>query len=99
MSTNSELEAQTQCRMITEMKAEQYLKLRKALGSQEKVALLLGVDIRTVQRREAEDIPITPEAARAIMALYARQQVRNWLDSQEGSILPGQGEKLFVLLK
>jgi hypothetical protein len=89
----------TQCRMVFPMTASRYLKLRKALGSQENVAATLGVDIRTVQRREAENIPITPEAARAIMALYARQQVRNWLDAQEGAILPGQGEQLFVLLK
>ena len=81
------------------MTSSQYLKLRKRLGSQEKVATLLGVDIRTVQRREYGDIPITAEAARAITALHARQQVRNWLDAQEGAILPGQGEQLFVLLK
>jgi hypothetical protein len=81
------------------MTSATYIKLRKRLGSQENVAVLLGVDIRTVQRREAEHIPITAEAARSIMALYARQQVSNWLESQEGAILPGQGERILALLK
>ena len=53
------------------MTAAEYRKLRRALGSQQKVAAALGVDYTTVQRREYGHIPVTPESALAIRQLTA----------------------------
>ena len=39
----------------------EYQKVRESIGSQRDVSRKLGVDIRTVQRREAEEIIITSE--------------------------------------
>jgi hypothetical protein len=52
--------------------AERYQSLRKRVGSQQRVADLVGVDIRTIQRREVGRIPVTQEAARALYSLVAR---------------------------
>ena len=38
----------------------EYHKLREAIGSQAKVAGLLGINIRTLQRREAESLALRP---------------------------------------
>ena len=81
------------------MNATKYSKLRDRIGSQQQVADLLGVDIRTVQRRECGFIPVTPEAARSIMALRARQLAQYWLENQKGTILPNQINQILVLLK
>ena len=54
----------------------QYHKVRETLGSQRDVAKLLGVDIRTVQRREAGEIMITFEATRALFSLSALNYLR-----------------------
>jgi hypothetical protein len=42
---------------------------------------MLGVDIRTVQRREAGDIPITKEAERAIRALHVEERTPRLLET------------------
>jgi hypothetical protein len=49
----------------------EYQKVRETIGSQRDVAKLLGVDIRTIQRRECEEIAITSEATRALFSLSA----------------------------
>jgi hypothetical protein len=46
-----------------------YVTLRKMVGTQAHAASLLGVGIRTVQRRESGEIPITKEAGLAIRML------------------------------
>jgi hypothetical protein len=51
------------------MTADQYKAERQRRGTQQGVAALLGVDYRTIQRRESGDIEITREAALAIRAL------------------------------
>jgi hypothetical protein len=59
------------------VKSEQYHKLRLEIGSQSKVAELLGINIRTLQRREAGELPLNPEAQRSIRALAASRHVEN----------------------
>jgi hypothetical protein len=51
------------------MTAFEYRELRKSLGSQQKVAAELGVDYRTIQRREYGEIKIPREAEMALRAL------------------------------
>ena len=58
------------------MTSEQYKRERQQRGSQKGVALLLGVDWRTIQRREAGDIQITQEASMALMSLPVRTPQR-----------------------
>ncbi len=53
------------------MNRTDYAKVRETLGSQRDVAKMLGVDIRTVQRREVGDIIITNEAVQALLSLSA----------------------------
>lgn len=53
-----------------------YARVRESIGSQRDVAQRLGVDIRTVQRREAGEILITQECCRALCALSAIAAVR-----------------------
>lgn len=79
------------------MTAAQYNKLRKRIGSQQKVASLVGVDIRTVQRREAGSIPITAEASRAITSLAAREAAQRLLAS--GQVFKPEIEELLGLLR
>ena len=54
---------------MTTMTPQEYHQLRESLGSQREVSRRLGVDIRTVQRREAGEILITSEAIRSLNAL------------------------------
>lgn len=58
------------------MTPDQYKATRKERGTQKGVAALLGVDYRTIQRREAGDIPITEEARRAILSVPLRKKKR-----------------------
>lgn len=51
------------------MNAAEYKSARQQRGTQQGVALALGVDYRTVQRREAGDIPVSREAAVALLTL------------------------------
>lgn len=52
-----------------------YRKARQERGTQKGVALALGVDYRTVQRREAGEIEVTREAALALLALPKTKRV------------------------
>jgi DNA-binding transcriptional regulator YiaG len=54
--------------MVT-MTPQEYHQLRETLGSQKEVSQRLGVNIRTVQRRETGEILITEEAVRSLNAL------------------------------
>jgi DNA-binding transcriptional regulator YiaG len=54
--------------MVT-MTPQEYHQLRESLGSQKEVSQRLGVNIRTVQRRETGEILITEEAVRSLNAL------------------------------
>lgn len=51
------------------MTAARYKTLRLLLGTQSEVAAMLGLHRVTIAKREAETIPITTEAALAIVAL------------------------------
>lgn len=51
------------------MSGSQYRSERQRRGTQQKVAMLLGVDYRTIQRRESGEIAVTTEAALALRAL------------------------------
>ena len=55
----------------------EYEKVREGLGSQRDVAKMLGVDVRTVQRRETGQILITSEATRALFCLSALYQAKH----------------------
>jgi hypothetical protein len=46
-----------------------YTQLRQQVGTQAYVAKLLGVGVRTIQRRESGELPVTREAYLAIMVL------------------------------
>ena len=48
------------------MTPAEYRALRKTIASQKKVAAALGVDYRTIQRREVGEIKIPREAALAL---------------------------------
>jgi DNA-binding transcriptional regulator YdaS (Cro superfamily) len=56
------------------MTAADYKATRSRLGTQAKVAALLGVARGTVARRETGALPITTEAALALDALQARRE-------------------------
>ena len=58
------------------MTPDQYRTARQERGTQKCVALALGVDYRTVQRREAGEIEITREAAMALLALPKTKERR-----------------------
>lgn len=58
------------------MTAGEYRLARQERGTQQSVALLLGVDYRTVQRREAGEIEITREASLALLALPKTKERR-----------------------
>ncbi len=51
------------------MTRDQYKSERQRRGTQQGVAALLGVDYRTIQRRESGDIEITREAELALRAI------------------------------
>jgi transcriptional regulator with XRE-family HTH domain len=51
------------------MTPQEYTQRRESLGSQKEVSQRLGVNIRTVQRREAGEILITAEAVISLNAL------------------------------
>jgi hypothetical protein len=57
------------------MTPEEYSKARHSIASQQKVADMLGIDLRTIQRREAGNVPITAEAERAIRSLVAERHI------------------------
>jgi DNA-binding transcriptional regulator YiaG len=53
----------------TFMTPNEYRELRKSVGTQQDVAAALGVDYRTIQRREYGEIKIPREAEMALRAL------------------------------
>jgi predicted transcriptional regulator len=55
----------------------EYQKVRETIGSQRDVAKMLGVDIRTIQRRERQEIALTFEATRALFSLRALDHTRH----------------------
>jgi transcriptional regulator with XRE-family HTH domain len=65
------------------MTAPEYKLLRQSVGTQQSVADALGVSITTVQRREAGEIPVTQEAAIAILSVAGRDKCS---DSQVSSL-------------
>jgi transcriptional regulator with XRE-family HTH domain len=48
---------------------EDYRAERRRRGTQQAVADALGIDLRTVQRREAGEVPTTQEAYYALLSL------------------------------
>jgi DNA-binding transcriptional regulator YiaG len=58
------------------MTPEEYKAARELRGSQTAVALLLGVNWHTVQKREGGSTPITQEAALALLALPRKRKKR-----------------------
>ena len=48
------------------MTSEEYRALRETIGSQAKVAAALGLNITTIQRREAAEIVVTNECLLAL---------------------------------
>jgi len=66
--------------------SDNYRTERQRRGSQKGVALLLGVDWRTIQRREAGEVPITRETWLALCSL----PLRKMKDSRKGTNAPHQ---------
>ena len=58
------------------MTPAEYRALRKTIASQKKVAAALGVDYRTIQRREVGEIKIPREAALALTYIAAADRKR-----------------------
>lgn len=58
------------------MSPEQYRSAREERGTQSSVAALLRVDPQTISRRERGEIPITHEAALALLSLRKSRRVR-----------------------
>ena len=56
------------------MKAREYRRLRRAVGSQTEVAKMLRVHPATISRRERGELPIDMEAELAIRFLYERRR-------------------------
>lgn len=67
------------------MTAEEYRTLREAVGSQKKVAEALGVDFRTIQRRESGQRAVNGEAGLAIAYLVKLVPVRGRLVGRRGN--------------
>lgn len=74
--------------------AEEYARVRETVGSQKDVARMLGVDIRTVQRRECGEILITDEAVRALHALSTLSYLKRLIATKEA---PNLGELVGLL--
>ena len=58
------------------MTPNEYRQLRKSAGTQQWVAAALGVDCRTIQRREVGEIKIPREAALALTYIAAADRKR-----------------------
>lgn len=56
------------------MTAGQYKSERQQRGTQQGVAALLGVDYRTVQRRESGEIEVTREAELSLLRLTKKRK-------------------------
>lgn len=84
---------------ITMLTPTEYHKVRETIGSQRDVAKMLGVDIRTVQRREAGEILITFEATRALFSLSALNHARSLLTSEMDNIIRFELDNLVGILE
>jgi transcriptional regulator with XRE-family HTH domain len=81
------------------MTPQEYTSIRESLGSQKEVSSRLGVDIRTVQRREAGEILITGEAIRSIYALTALRKITQIAASMRDGIIKQELTALSDLLQ
>ena len=79
--------------------SSEYHKVRESLGSQRDIAERLGVDIRTVQRREAGEIIITFEATRALLCLSAIHALHELLTRVTDNGIKRDLKELVVLLE
>ena len=77
----------------------EYAKVRESIGSQRDVSRKLGVDIRTVQRREADEIIITSEATRALFCLSALERLRRLIEEVTDNGIKRELDKLVALLE
>jgi hypothetical protein len=66
------------------MNAQEYKTLRQTVGSQARVAEVLGLNLTTIQRREAGIFRITREAANAMQALAANVEYSGRLVGKMG---------------
>jgi hypothetical protein len=80
------------------MTKTEYQRVRESIGSQRDVSRLLGVDIRTIQRREAGEILITFEATRALFSLKVLEHLRNLMEEVGDSGLKNKLDKVVFLL-
>ena len=77
----------------------EYQKVREKIGSQRDVSRKLGVDIRTVQRREAGEILITFEATRSLLCLSALERLRLLIEDVKDSGIKRELDNVVVLLE
>lgn len=77
----------------------EYAKVREGNGSQRDVARKLGVDIRTIQRREAGEIAITGEATRALLCLSALERVRQLIERVKDNGIRQDLDAVAILLE
>jgi hypothetical protein len=72
----------------------EYKSTRKERGTQKGVAALLGVDYRTIQRREAGEIEITREAELAAASFSDANGVHVWsvVASSKGTMVEAEHE-------
>lgn len=77
----------------------EYHQVRETIGSQKEVARTLGVDIRTVQRRECGEILITFEATRALFCLCAINSLHALIGKVKDNGIRHELGELVVLLE
>ena len=77
----------------------EYQRVRESIGSQRDVSQRLGVDIRTVQRREAGEILITFEATRALFCLSALERLHRLIVDVKDNGVRHELDKLVTLLE
>lgn len=72
------------------MSPSEYKSEREKRGTQQGVALALGVDYRTIQRREAGKIPVTEEARRALLSVPPRKKKTRPTAAQRRAWITGE---------
>ena len=77
----------------------EYAKVREKIGSQRDVSRKLGVDIRTVQRREAGEIVITDEATRALFCLSALDRLHQLIEKVKDNGIRQDLDDVVILLE
>jgi transcriptional regulator with XRE-family HTH domain len=86
-------------RIIAMITPAEYQTVRESIGSQRDVAKLLGVDIRTVQRRECGEIAITFEATRVLFSLSALNRLRQLIAKVTDNGIKRELDDLVALLE